>query len=282
MPVPPSDPTDPWFGAHFSYAAPTVCEWLAPVMAPGAAILDFGCGDGITTLGVALAYPEVQLIGVDIHTAFDRLGERAADQLGLETLPPNLSFLTIEQGSAPAQPQSLDGFFSWSTFEHIDRGELGDVAAGLAAALKDGGLGFVQIEPLYHSAYGSHLGSFVDEPWAHLLLSHEEFVARSRQAAGEIDPEARDERYRRRGAEGHRERMIAEFESLNGITANELVKVWSTAGIRVNREHRAESDLVPPKELLGRYRSEDLVTNEVRMLIERPTPRLLSRLWRRR
>ena len=222
------------------------------------------------------------MIGIDIHTAFDRLAERAAEQLGLAALPPNLSFFTIERGGAPAQPESLDGFFSWSTFEHIDRAELPAVAASLAASLKHSAFGFVQIEPLYYSAYGSHLGQFVREPWAHLLLSHDEFAERVREATGELDPSSRDERYRRRGPEAHRERMVAEFESLNGLTADELVKVFSKAGLRVNKEHRAELDLEPPAALLDGHRREDLVTNEVRMLIERPSPSVLSRLRRRR
>ena len=52
-----TEPTDPWFDAHISYAAPTVCEWLNAVLVPGAIVADFGCGDGITTLGVALSNP---------------------------------------------------------------------------------------------------------------------------------------------------------------------------------------------------------------------------------
>lgn len=281
MSVPLSEPTDPWFGAHFSFAAPMVCEWLAPVLAPGAVVLDFGCGDGITTLSVALQNPDVRVVGLDIHAGFDRLAERAGDQLGLEQLPDNLSFFVIESGAQPAQSGSIDGFFSWSTFEHIGRDEMSGIATGLQDALKPGGLGFIQIEPLYYAPFGSHMGHFLDEPWAHLLLDRDEFVHRIRTETDEVGPLGRDERYRRRGPEAHREFMIGEFDSLNRLTADELVKVWGKAGLRVNREHRIEVDLSPPRELLDRYRREDLMTNEVRMLIERPKPTLFSRLWRR-
>lgn len=276
------EPTDPWFEAHIAYAAPTVCEWLAPVLAPGSTVMDFGCGDGITTLGVALENPEVEVVGVDIHTAFDRLTERAAEQLGLDALPPNLSFYTIHKGGPPAQPRSIEGFYSWSTFEHIARQDLAAVATGLADALKVGGLGFVQIEPLYHSAFGSHLGHIVEEPWAHLTLDHDQFLAAVGDATVEVDAEHQDERYRRRGAEGYRQKMVAEFESLNRLTADELVGVWRAAGLRVNREHRAEQDLEPPEPLLDRHRRSDLVTNEVRMIIERPRPGMLGRLFGKR
>lgn len=91
--------SDAWFQGHFEYAAQTVIEWLGKELeAEDAELLDFGCGDGITALSVALNARPKRLLGVDIRQAFSRLDQLAKDQLDLDALPDVLEFRQVKAG----------------------------------------------------------------------------------------------------------------------------------------------------------------------------------------
>jgi ubiquinone/menaquinone biosynthesis C-methylase UbiE len=67
----------------------------------------------------------------------------------------------------------FDFVFSVNAFEHIP-----DPYRALAEILrvaKQGALVFIQFDPTWLSAYGTHLWHLNMEPWLHLLLSQEEF-----------------------------------------------------------------------------------------------------------
>ena len=162
-----------WFDSHFNHAATRVIDWLSAEMDLDSAssILDFGCGGGVTTLGVALRYPSVEVHGVDIGDKFLQLPDLAKEQLHLQQLPDNLHFHRIQPLQPLAEKHAVDAVFCWSVFEHVPQSHLPAIFADLYNTIGDGGLFFLQIEPFYYSPWGSHLRRFVDTPWAHLLWS---------------------------------------------------------------------------------------------------------------
>jgi SAM-dependent methyltransferase len=123
-------------------------------------------------------------VGVDLYKTYARLPELARKSLGLESLPANLAFEQTTLGAPlPFATGSVDLVYSWSVFEH-----LADVEGTLCEferIVRRGGRIFIQIEPLYHGPFGSHLQRLVQEPWAHLLHDEEEFL-RLAASASEI------------------------------------------------------------------------------------------------
>jgi SAM-dependent methyltransferase len=256
----------PWFGSHFNHAARRVTDWLLAEAAPPPAVLDFGCGGAITTLSLALRFPAVQWYGVDIGTRFHQLAALAAEQLGLERLPDNLHLRQIAPGTPLAGQLPVTAIYSWSVFEHIPRQQIPGILADLYALLPTGGRFFLQIEPLYHSPFGSHLGRFIREPWAHLETSAEALEARVLGFAGEIPAEHQGHNFRAMTPEAYQRFHLEEFRSLNRCTADDLVALLRGAGFHIEREQRNQMALEPPPALLERYRAEDLRTNGLLVL----------------
>lgn len=263
--------SDDWFRSHFVYAAGVVGDWLGGVMPlEGSRLLDFGCGDGITDLGVRLRFKPDLVTGVDVRPDHDALARAAQKAMGLARLPAGLEFRTIGAGERLADGPPVDAIYSWSTFEHIDRPLLPAVAADLYGLLKPGGWFFLQIDPLYFSPQGSHLGRFVAEPWAHLTLDGNALWQRVRQHTGEIAGTDRDLSFDSHGAEAYKRFIFDEFLALNRLTADELEAVLKQAGFRVERQERRQvPDPIPP-ELLSRYDEATLRTTEVMLLLRKP------------
>lgn len=65
---------------------------------------------------------------------------------------------------------------SINTFEHISEPER--ALAELVRCVKRGGYIYIQFDPIWTADTGSHFPQYVQEPWAHLLLSTEEFFER--------------------------------------------------------------------------------------------------------
>ncbi|HIE53921.1 MAG TPA: class I SAM-dependent methyltransferase, partial [Chromatiaceae bacterium] len=257
-----------WFDSHFNHAANRVIEWLVPVFSNGAGkdVLDFGCGGGITTLGVALRHPEIQVHGVDIGDKFTQLSDLAREQLGLARLPDNLYLRRI----SPLQPLSaeyeLDAVFSWSVFEHVPRAQVPAIFRDLHGALKRKGFFFLQIEPLYYSPWGSHLRRFIDVPWAHLQWPTERLRRAVLDYEGEIPPQHRGHQYRALDMEAFKRFHLKEFESLNRITADEIVNMLQDAGFTILKEQRLNMKLPVPDDLLKIQGRETLLNNGLLLL----------------
>ena len=69
-----------WFFRHFDHAALVVTDYLLdgnPLLR--GRILDVGCGDGITDLGIFLRYQPEEMVGIDPFSGFDRLGKIVTD-----------------------------------------------------------------------------------------------------------------------------------------------------------------------------------------------------------
>lgn len=261
--------TDEWFRAHFDYAADVVNQWLSSSLhVPTARLLNFGCGDGITDLALVLRHGATDIHGVDIRREYAKLPRIARQQLGMARIPAALSFETI-MPSAPlaGRHAGVDGIMSWSTFEHVRRDQLLPILRDLYACLRPGGVLFLQIEPLFHSPFGSHLRRYDDVPWHHLLVSDEALWRNIEAHQGPIDSAEVDFGFADFGAEGYKRFVFKEYQQLNRLTADELVTMSRQAGFEVLREERRHVDFPIPPALLERYPEDLLRNNEIFLLL---------------
>lgn len=263
--------SDEWFRAHFFHAADLVAQWLGGALRlPGSRLLNFGCGDGITDLALVLRHGATAIHGVDVRREYAKLPRIAREQLGLARLPAALTFETIAPGAPLAgRHAGVDGIVSWSTFEHVARGQLLPILRDLHACLRPGGVFFLQIEPLFHSPWGSHLRRYDDVPWHHLLVSEDELWRAMEAFEGELQPDEVDFGFADFGPDGYRRWVFSEYQALNRLTADELVALAMQAGFTVRRQERRQVALPIPGALLGRYPEELLRTNEILLLLGR-------------
>lgn len=234
----------------------------AECFAKGRTAMDFGCGDGSTTLGVA-SHVEADVIGLDLYLTFLQLPDLAQENLGTRELPSNLAFRQNRLGEPlPLADASVDLVYSWSVFEHV--ADVPSVLAELARITKPGGVLFIQIEPLFYGPYGSHLQRLVDEPWAHLRHGEEEFLRRAAAARDQVPEHEKDTLYRDHPFEELKRYLLGEYRSLNRITAEELIRSVSAAGFEIAATRLIEAEgLVPDAGLLEKYPRELLVTNQI-------------------
>ena len=260
------------FRAHFTYAADIAAEWVgAETPLSRSRILDFGCGDGVTPLALALRHEALEVHGVDVHDSFRFLAKSARQQLGLRRLPGNLHFRRVAPGASLANKFTVDAVVSWSVFEHVRRELLPGIFTDLYNSLRPGGVFFLQIDPLYYSPSGSHLQAFLDEPWVHLLHDDAEVVRQLEEKRPENAPGiARDMAFETKSFDEFKKFLLGEFRSLNQITADEVLDLGTSAGFEVRREGRTKTELVPPNTLLQTYDADRLTTCEIRVLFQRP------------
>lgn len=263
---------DEWFAAHFNYAADVVADWIGAARLRNSETLNFGCGDGITDLALILRHGARRIVGVDISTTHRRLAALARREIALQRLPAALEFRQIEAGERLAGGLSPDIIISWSTFEHIETSFLDGVLADLFAALRPGGLFFLQINPLYHSPYGSHLGRFGLPPWAHLLMSSDELERAVMESTAEIPAEEIEENFHSRDLAAYKRFILDEYHKLNGLTAGALAARVQQHGFDILRDERRQVQIIPPPELLERFPREDLLTDDIMLLLEKPAP----------
>jgi SAM-dependent methyltransferase len=262
--------SDSWFQGHFDYAARAIGEWLGSELPlDGAQLLDFGCGDGITALGVALHSRPKRVVGVDITRAFSKLEVLARQQMDLDSLPSELEFHQVEAGK-PLAWKKLDGIYSWSVFEHVSRENLASAVSACFGALRPGGFAFIQIEPLYYSAFGSHLQRVLPEPWAHLQMDASELDDRVLSFEGDLAEEDRDLAASDGVTPEFKTWLLREYRALNRLTGDELLDLFSGVGFEIVREQRAERPERPPSDLIEKHALSDLMTNEIRLLARRP------------
>lgn len=218
----------------------------------GKKVLDFGCGEGTSAAGIALLHGAT-VHGVDINREAEACADFLKSRLNAE-MPPTLSFQEITPGGA-IDGNDYDCIFSWSVFEHVNNRIYADVLADLYQRLKPGGLFFMQIAPLYFSPEGSHLWAIGYENWEHLTNQHSDVLADL--SAAQLDEEART-------------RLVAMFETLNRVTADDIISRFQGAGFELLKEQRDQVDHAPPPELLRAYSEAALKTYQIVALFRRP------------
>lgn len=166
---------DDWFFKHFDHAARVIVHlMLGQSDLLGGRILDVGCGDGMTDLGVFLRCRPEELVGVDPSRRFELLPEVAARN----HLPDDwsrderLRFEAADGNDLPFEDDRFDVVISWGSLEHI-AGGYGETLKEIRRVLRPGGLLFVH-PGLFYGEYGNHLGEFFDDPWLHLKLPEAE------------------------------------------------------------------------------------------------------------
>lgn len=264
---------DPWFRSHYHGVAGIVLDLVpAECFAKGRTVVDFGCGDGATTLGVA-SHVEAEVIGIDLYLTFLHLADLAQKNLGTRALPANLAFRQTRLGEPlPLADASVDLVYSWSVFEHV--ADVPGVLADLARITKPGGVLFIQVEPLFHGPYGSHLQRLVAEPWAHLRHGEEEFLRRAAAAHDEVPEHEKDTLYRDHSFEELKRYLLGEYRGLNRITAEELIRSVAAAGFDIAATRLIEAEGVEPDPcLVEKYPRELLLTNQVVITARRRGPR---------
>lgn len=261
--------TDEWFRSHFAFASDVVNEWLSEVVdMEKSRILDFGCGDGIMDLGMAVRHNAREVVGADLHDSNKYLADTARAQLGIE-LPANLQFKTMAPGT-PLATLKPDAIFSWSVFEHVDSPLLPAIFLDLYNALPRGGRFFLQIEPLYYSPFGAHLSSLITQPWVHLLNTEDQLRTIILDTRLEdMSDEHKNKTFEVCSFPDFKQFLIKEYDSLNKLKLSELLALVQGAGFEIEKKWTNMLDIQPPAALLAQHTAEDLLTNEVRLLLKK-------------
>lgn len=252
---------DPWFHAHFDGVAGKVAQVQAVAgLGVSGRVLDFGCGDGINSSGVATR-TQAAVVGVDLTTAYGTLPDTLR-RMGV-AYPQNLSFVQSRLGHALPFPDGhFDRIYSWSVFEHV--AEVGPVLSDLYRITQPGGKLFIQVEPLFYGPFGSHLGRLIPEPWAHLRGSEMEFLERAWAAEDRVPEGEKDVLYRTNEFQQVKKYLLGEYGTLNRISAPALIEAVVQAGYTVEASTRIEvAHLEPHPVLAARYGNELLKTTEV-------------------
>jgi SAM-dependent methyltransferase len=262
--------SDPVFLEKFTTVPRRIKDWVEPHLdLSHATVLDFGCGEGTTSLALALEHPRAHIHGMDVEDYFLQLEDMARTQLHIRDLPHNLSFFEADLGEFPHEEESLDLIYSWSVFEHLDERFMADILQKLLSILKSGGLFFVNVRPLYFSPKGAHLHNFTNIDWLHLLRGHvalkEEIYAPSEMT---VPPEPKHEH---RTIEEYRDLVWEVYENLNKISAKELRQIILDSGFELWDEFKATCTQEPPDRLLQVYNREILTTEEVQFLFRKAT-----------
>lgn len=128
----------------------------------GKRVLDFGCGTGIHSIGMAI-HGASEVVGVDINTGFLELAKRAATDAGVAD---RVSF--VERVDPLQSTKGFDVILSHNSMEHFSdpRGILRLVKSHMAAHTRF----VVSFSPPWYSPYGAHMHYFTPIPWVHLLF----------------------------------------------------------------------------------------------------------------
>jgi ubiquinone/menaquinone biosynthesis C-methylase UbiE len=270
IPTPIPVTRDPWFWSHYEQI-PNIVRSLTPARCFSATnqIVDFGCGDGAATLGMA-ERAEACVTGLDLYRTFAHLPNVMQQNLGRSQAPANLRFIQNELGRPlPVGDNFADLIYSWSVFEH-----LADVSGALSEFYrisKPNGVLFIQIDPLYYSPFGSHLQRLVGEPWAHLRYDEQDYLKMITVAKDTVPPHERDTLYNENSFEDLKKHLLREYRSLNKITAEELTESISAAGFRISmRKVFQVEDLVPDMSLVEKFGRDNLMTNQIVVVAEKP------------
>ena len=248
-------PHSDWFWRHFDHAAPTVVSYLLgdhPRLR--GRVLDIGCGDGITDLGIALRTRCEKLVGIDPFRQFERLPQVLRDNgLAAELIPPNLEFRPEDANHLPFPDDSFDVVVSWGSIEHMAGGYL-QALREAKRVLKDGGL--IMVAPgLFYSNIGHHLGEFSGEPFFHLKKPREEI----RKLVLETPPRYID----RAGEFASNEQYWQWFTELNPITVARFEQEMRALEFRPWRIALRTDDLVEYTPELEQYPIQDLANTEL-------------------
>lgn len=257
---------DQTFQAKYHQVIDIFREWM-----PGgydfskANILDFGCEHGLMALGIAMRLGAKKVVGVDINDSHNLLLDMVKDRLGLEKLPDNLEFHQVDAAEKLSARFAFDTIFTWSTFEHVSQTHLTSAVQEFYKCLAPGGYLFLQIAPLFYSAFGSHLQTVIDTPWAHLTMQHDLLrrVFFNAPKQGPYVAESDD------NFQKIKESIWSTYVTLNKVTAWDILDLFEANGFKTLKRHTTQEPYVPSKSLARIYSKKVLVTDQIVVLFQK-------------
>ena len=225
-----------WWEEHWIDAVDDVVEFLRPegIEVSGSELLDLGCGDGIISLGLLRRARAARVVGCDLFEVDQAFLTEKCIEHGEPPISgtEDLSFVVSRPTGLPFEDASFDVVTAWSVFEHVldPRPLLREVVR----VLRPEGVAFLQIWPLWNSEHGSHLWTWFDDPFQHLLLSKEEVRAHLEERIPEEDLASA---------------MFDLYGSCNRISIDELQMAVVDAGLFLCKVEVGSSTFHVPREL---------------------------------
>jgi len=244
-----------WFFRHFDHASATVVSYMladSPLLK--GRILDVGCGDGITALGVALRTGCRELVAIDPFRGYERLPQVVHENhLPADTIPASLVFRPDDANFLPFADDSFDVIVSWAAVEHFAGGYL-QALREMKRVLKPDGLLFIH-PGLYYCNGGHHLYEYSSEPFFHLR--------KAREAIREMVFSARPTYHDRAGETPTPAQHWQWFTELNPITVTRFEQELRALEFEPWRVAIRTEGLVEYTPELQSYPMQDLATNEL-------------------
>jgi 2-polyprenyl-3-methyl-5-hydroxy-6-metoxy-1,4-benzoquinol methylase len=130
-----------------------VLSYFKPDEFEGKRLLDFGCGFGASTLGLARVLPETELVGVDLQSERTEIAEQISVLQELR----NVRFLTSPAGDQlPADIGKFDFVMLSAVYEHLLPQERRTVMPMLWSVMKPGAAIFINQTPYRYFPYEHH------------------------------------------------------------------------------------------------------------------------------
>lgn len=144
----------------------------------------------VSSAGVRVICTDIDDVQVRYNGEFPRLIKEKFQRNGLNLDLSRIEFHAVDAQELPYRDGLFDFVFSLNAFEHIP-----DPLRALnevSRVLRAGGVFYASFDPVWTADSGSHFMHYVDEPWLHLILTHEEFRMKMRQGGA---PEAEVAQY---------------------------------------------------------------------------------------
>lgn len=213
----------------------------------GKNILDFGCGSGLISTGLAAYFNPECVVGVDIELYINEDENReVSERFGFDysDLSKHLEFTSV----VPAQSlgeECYDCAVSWSVIEHVDRRIFAEQIHVIYKSLKNGGLAVIQSAPLYYSPFGSHVYDL--PPWSHLYMSESEFESSLFGI----------------GASNNRvEQLLSCKNTLNRFDSESFESVFLKSGFSIIEKYYTDTQIMPNTDLTKKFNIKTLLQEQ--------------------
>ena len=211
----------------------------------GCDVLDFGCGDGLSSYGICKSQSPKSVTGVEINSDC-LIGEQlfAEGLLGDKyDVLPNFKKITP---FASLGSSCFDICVAWSVIDCIDRRFFARQMRLIFEALRPGGVCVFQVANLYYSAEGHHLHGLIPD-WSHLYMMDSELQTVVRAACN--------------GDEARYSGLMDMYEALNRFCESDFDAHFCTAGFEIVSKVQVTRTQGCPDRLRRIY-SEEVINSE--------------------